>query len=224
MTYITEEPRNAEAYKYASAVKTIIDTTDKWHALQDLSEGSNYGWTWVAGTRGTDITTYATSDAGARTKITTTAAHNLSAEDYITITGTTNYNNPYEVMESIDANNFTIDKAWDTNNDATGTYARGDSYTANTTSAGVYDFTWSVTVKPDAINKSLSGTIMINKSPCDKCRAKDYFTKAEYETGGSGGNLTISDGDKVCIIFKNITDVTDVTIRHSNFRIHRIRR
>ena len=46
----------------------------------------------MSGTRGTDITTMATYDGGASTLITTTADHNLSAGDYVTISGTTNYN------------------------------------------------------------------------------------------------------------------------------------
>jgi len=223
MTYITLDPKDAEAYKYASSSKTVFDNDDKWHALQDLTEGDSEGWTWVAGTRGTDITTTATYDGGDATLITTTADHNLSAGDYVTITGTTNYNVPCEVLSVPSAKTFEIDVAWVANDD-TGTYARGDSYTADTSSAGVYDFTWSVTVDPDAANKTLTGGIMINKTVCTKCRARDYFSKSQYETGGSGANITIANSDKVCIVMKNMTDSTDITIRHANFRIHRIRK
>lgn len=222
MTYLPEEPRHAELYKYGDTNKTTIDTADAFHALQNLSEGLSNGWTFAAGTRGTDITTMATYDGGASTLITTTADHNLSAGDSVTITGTTNYNSPYKVLSVPTTKTFEINKAWDTNNDATGTYSRGDSFISDAGSAGVYDFTWSITAVPDAINKLITGAIMINDSVCDKCRARDYFTKTQDETGGSGAQIEITNTDHVCIVFKNISDTTDFTIRHANFRIHRI--
>ena len=55
MTYLPVEPKDAELYKYADVNVTVIDTADAFHALQDLSEGLNIGWTFVAGVRGTDI-------------------------------------------------------------------------------------------------------------------------------------------------------------------------
>lgn len=222
MSYITVPPKYAELYKYADTNDTIIDTADKFHALQNLSEGLSKGWTFVAGTRGTDITTMATYDGGNSTLVTTTAAHNLSADDCVTITGTTNYNSPYKVLSVPSATTFEINKAWDGNNDATGTYSRGDSFIANTSSAGVYDFSWSITAEPDAINKLITGAIMINDTICEKCRARDYFTKTQDETGGSGALITIANGDHVTVVFKNITDTTNFVIRHANFRIHRI--
>lgn len=212
----------AEAYKYADANKTIIDTVDIFHALQDLVEGLNNGWTWVAGTRGTDITTMATYDGGASTLITTTADHNLNAGDYVTITGTTNYNSPYKVLSVPTTKTFEINKAWDGNADNTGTYSRGDTYICNTYSGGIYTFDWGMSLEPDIPNKTFTGALMINDSVCTKCRARDYFSKSEYETIPGGSLFSVSDGDHITVVIKNITDAVDVTIRHSNFRIHRL--
>ena len=212
----------AEAYKYADANKTIIDTVDAFHAIQDLTEGLANGFTWVAGTRGTDITIMATYDSDASTLITTTTAHNLNAGDYITITGTTNYNDIYKVLSAPTGTTFEIDKAWDGNNDATGTYSRGDSYICNSSSSGVYDFSWNTTGEPDAINKAFSAAIMVNKVPCEKCRAREFFTKTEYEAVSGGALVQINIGDHICIVVKNLSDATDMTFRHANFRIIRI--
>lgn len=223
MTYLPIANKDAELYKYASISVTTIDTADVFHALQDLSEGLSSGWTFAVGTRGTDIIIMATYNGNASTLITTTAPHNLAAGDYITITGTTNYNSPYKVLSTPSATTFEINKAWDGNNDATGTYSRGDSFVADTSSKGIYDFSWSITAEPAAINKLITGAIMINDGVCDKCRARDYFTKTQDETGGSGALITIANGDHVCMVFKNISDTTNFTIRHANFRIHRIR-
>ena len=213
----------AEAYKYNAADKTIIDTADTFHSLQNLVEGLSLGFTWVAGTRNTDITTMATYDGGASTLITTTAAHNLNVGDYITITGTTNYNSSYEVLSVPTTTTFEIDKAWDGNNDATGTYSRGDSYICDSGAGGIYGFEWNVTGKPDAINKAYNAAILINKAGCEKCVGSEYFTKAEYETVSGGALFDISDGDHVCIVIQNLTDTTDITFKHANFRIERIR-
>lgn len=223
MTYLPESPKDAELYKYASGTTTTIDTADKFHALQDLSEGLSEGWTFAAGTRGTDIVAMATEDAGAATLITTTADHNLSVGDCITITGTTGYNSPCEVLTVPTPKTFKVNLAFAAD-DGTGTYSRGDSFIADPGSCGVYSFSWSLTGVPAAINKLITGTIMINDTPCEKCRARDYFTKTQDETGGSGANIEIMEGDRVCIIFKNISSTDNFVIRHANFRIHRIRK
>jgi len=223
VTYLPDDPRDAELYKYAAIDETTIDTTDKFHALQGLSEGLSFGWTFVAGVRGTDIVGTGTYDGGNSTLITTTADHNLSIGECITLTGTTNYNSPCMVLSVPSTKTFEVNIAHVADDD-TGTYARGDSFIADAGSAGVYDFTWSITAEPDAINKLITGAIMINCDVCSKCRARDYFTKTQDETGGSGANITIADEDHVCLVFKNISDTTNFTIRHANFRIHRIRK
>ena len=148
---------------------------------------------------------------------------NLSVGDYITVTGTTNYNSPAKVLSVPSAKTFEVDIAW-VADDNTGTYSRGDSYIADTSSAGIYEFIWNITAEPAAINKLITGAIMVNCAVCDKCRARDYFTKTQDETVSGGANITIASGDHVCIVFKNITDTANFTIRHANFRIHRIRK
>jgi len=176
----------------------------------------------VSGTRGTDITTMATYDGGASTLITTTADHNLSAGDYVTISGTTNYNSPYKVLSVPTTKTFEINKAWDGNADNTGTYSRGDSFVADANSNGVYTFSWNVSILPDAANKTFTTAIMIKDSICTKCRSRDYFSKSQYESMSGGSIVSLSDGDHVTVVIKNITDAVDVTIRHANFRIHKL--
>lgn len=211
----------AELYKYADANKTIIDTADVFHALQDLTEGLSLGWTFAAGVRGTDITLQETQDAGAATLMTTTADHNLSVGDFVTITGTTNYNGPGEILTVPTSTTFKINLPF-VADDATGTYSRGDSFHCDSGYGGIYNFEWSVTTEPDAANKALTGAIMINDSVCNKCRSRDYFSKSEYESAGSGSLIDISAGDSVSIVMKNITDAVDMTIRHGNFRIFKV--
>jgi len=63
------------------------------------------------------ITAFATSDAGLKTKV-TSAAHGLSDDDVITITGTTNYNGSH-IVEQSDTNTYVIPTAY-VADDATG--------------------------------------------------------------------------------------------------------
>ena len=223
MTYIPQVQKDCELYKYASSDTTVIDTADAFHALQGLSEGLSEGWTFVAGVRGTDIVAMATQDADAATLITTTADHNFSPGDCPTITGTTNYNSPCKVLTVPTTKTFKVNLAF-VADDATGTYSRGDSFVADTDSGGIYEFNWSITAEPTAINKLITGAIMINDTVCEKCRARDYFTKTQDETGGSGAHIVIGAEDHVTVVFKDVTDTTNFVIRHCNFRIHLIRK
>lgn len=214
--------KDAELYSYANTDESVIDTADTFHALQYLTEGLREGWTFAAGTRGTDITAMVTQDAGAATLITTTADHNLAVGDFVTITGTANYDSPAEVLTVPTSKTFKVNLPY-VANDATGTYSRGDSFIADSSSAGVYDFTWGMSATPAAINKQISGAIMINDTLCEKCRGREYFTKAQDENVNGGAHIIVANGDHVCIVFKNISDTTNFTIRHANFRISRIR-
>ncbi len=208
-----------EMYVLSNTTATTIDTGDVWHvlSLSEITAGSLSGWTYADGVRGDDITAYATSDAGARTKVTATAAHTLAAGDFVSITGTTNYNDIYEVMEVIDANNFTIDKAWDTNDDATGTYARGSTLTAGSLNGGSYSAAWNITISPQTNNHIFTMGFMVNKTPCSKCRARQKLGIAgDYNTMAGHAILEISEGDKVSFIVKNVGATGNCTIRHGN--------
>lgn len=219
----------AEMYLFQNATESIVDTTGAWHmlSLAEIASGDLDGWTYEDGTRGDDITAYATSDVGARTKVTTAAPHNLSLGDFISISGTTNYNDLYEVMEVVDANNFTINKAWDTNDDAAGTYNRGGTLTAGAGAAGGYKVSWNVTLTPQTNGHVFTGGYAVNGVPCDKCRARDKLgTAADYSPQGSCsiriGGFAITAGDKVQFIFKNVGAAGNFTIRHGNLNLHRV--
>ena len=218
----------AEMYLFQNTTETVVDTADTWHmlSLSEILAGDLDGWTYEGGVRGDDITAYATSDAGARTKVTTTAAHNLAAGDFISISGTTNYNDLYEVMEIVDANNFTINKAWDTNDDATGTYNRGGTLTAGEGAAGGYKVSFNVTLTPQTNGHVFTGGYVVNGVLCEKCRARDKLgTAADYSPQGSDSirvGTPIAVGDKIQFVFKNVGGAGNFTIRHGNLNLHRV--
>ncbi len=214
-----------EMYLFQNTTATTIDTADVFHALSltELTAGELENWTYADGVRGSDITAYATYDSGNSTLVTTTAAHNLSAEDFVTISGTTNYNNPYEVLSAPSGTTFEIDKVWDTNNDATGTYNRGGTLTAGASSSGLYAVTWGITITPETNNHEFSAAIMFGKVPCNKCRARARFgTAGDYRQVGSSAIIDVTSGDKITFAIKNVGATGNCTVRHGNLNLHRL--
>jgi len=220
----------AEMYLYANTTESVIDTADAWHllSLAEITPGELDGWTYADGTRGTDITTYATYDGGASTLVTTTAAHNLSAGDYISITGTTNYNDIYKVLSAPSGTTFEINKAWDTNNDATGTYNRGGTLTCGADAGGFYKVSLNITVTPQTNGHIFTCVYCLNGVVCDKCRSRAKLgTAADYSNLGANGLRKavpgpIAAGDKIQFAFKNIGNTGNFTGRHGNLNVHRI--
>ena len=218
----------AEMYLNANTTESVIDTADIWHllSLTELTPGSLDGWTFEDGVRGSDITTFATYDSGASTLVTTTAVHNLNAGDYVSISGTTNYNEIYKVLSAPSTTTFEINKAWDTNNDATGSYNRGGTLTAGPGAAGCYSVSWNTTITPATNGHVFTGSYAINGVVCTKCRSRAKLgTAADYSNVG-GHSLHTNDpivpGDKIQFAFKNVGAAGNFTLRHGNLNITRI--
>lgn len=220
MTYLTNLA--ATTIEYGEMALTgggphTIDTTNVWHGYDGFSEGaSSPGVTFAAGKTASDITAYATHDAGATTKVTVTAAHGLSAGDIITITGTTNYNDIYEVQEDIDANNFSIDKAWDTNDDATGTYTKPNSFSFNAQSAGDILVQWSFGGSLVAADTMHFG--IFHEKTLDHFIPRK-FPNNDIGAVAGGGHITVAATDIIWFGVRNTTGVNDVDIDEMTFSV-----
>lgn len=197
-----------------------INTTAVWHAFTGFSAGELASdITFDAGKTASDITAYATHDAGATTKVTATAAHGLAAGDVITITGTTNYNDIYEVQESVDANNFSIDKAWDTNDDATGTYALGSCFIVGTSAAGKYLINWCAGGSAAAADTFEFG-IYHEKTLDHKIPRK--FPNNDVGAFAGCGIITVAATDTVWFAVLNSTGTNNIDIDEMSFTITRL--
>lgn len=219
----------AEMYLFANETPTIVNTMNVFHmlSLAEISPGILDGWTYEDGTRGDDITAFATYDSGASTLVTTTVEHGLSAGDFISITGTTNYNALYEVLSAPSTITFEIKKAWDTNDDATGTYDRGGTLTAGANAAGNYKVSWNVTITPQTNAHIFTGGYCVNGVACEKCRSRDKLgTASDFSSQGTNSlladGMALAAGDKIQYIFKNVGATGNFTIRHGNINVHRI--
>jgi len=197
-----------------------INTTAKWHGYTGFSSGHlTSKITFDAGKTASDITVYATYDAGTTTKITATAAHALVAGNIITITGTTNYNNVYEVQESVDANNFTIDKAWDTNDDATGTYAQASCFIVGTDGAGDYLIQW--TAGGSAVAADTYEFGIYHEKTLDHKIPRKYPNNDVGAWAGCG-IITVVDTDVIWFAVQNTTGTNNIDIDEISFVIHKL--
>jgi len=197
-----------------------INTTAVWHGYTGFSTGDLASdITFDAGKTAADITAYATYDSGTTTKVTATAAHGLAAGDIITITGTTNYNDIYEVQESVDANNFTIDKAWDTNDDATGTYALPSRLIIGASAGGSYSVHWCAGGSAAAADTFEFG-VYHEKTLDHKIPRK--FPNNDVGAFAGCGIITVVATDVVWFGIQNTTGTNNMDIDEMSFLIERL--
>jgi len=210
-----------EMYTYNSTTDIVIATANIWHAVMiDVSEGETNGFTYAAGTSGTDISAF-TDSSGVHTTVTTTGAHSLAEFDYITIVGTTNYNEIYEVTSSADATHFVIDKVY-VADDATGSYYRGASLTCDTGSDGFYIGSWSSTGIAAVNGHIFEFAPVKNKTAASKAVARRKFSNADYGSMGSGAIMDIAVGDKIWFATKNTAATGNVQLLYRNMRLHKL--
>lgn len=197
-----------------------INTTNVWHGYTGFtSDHLTSKLTFNAGKTASDITAYATHNAGAETKVTATAGHGLSVGSIITITGTTNYNAIYEVQDSVDANNFSIDKAWDTNDDATGTYALPSCFIIGTDGAGDYMVIWTAGGSAVAADTYEFG-IYHEKTLDHKSTRK--FPNNDIGAWAGCGIITVADTDVLWFGIINTSGTNNMDIDEIQFVIHKL--
>lgn len=217
-----ENPSNAVDSKYGemyivdNSTDTVIVETNVWQPVAGLFQvGDLKGWTFTAGETNS-ITAFA--DAGGGEVTVTAAGHSFSAGEYITITGTTNYNGRYEV-ESVSGNDFNITATWSVD-DATGTAIRGDAI-CPTIGGEEYRISYGASMT-SGNSKIFEFALSKNTLMCEKCRVQRKFgTAGDYGDAGRsslvGNGVGVDDGDCFYFMVKNLTDATDLTIKHANF-------
>lgn len=197
-----------------------INTTNVWHGYTGFtSDHLTSKLTFAAGKTANDITAYVTYSSGTETKVTATAAHGLSVGSIITITGTTHYNAIYEVQDSVDENNFSIDKAWDGNDNATGTYALPSCFLIGTDGGGDYMITWTAGGSSAAADTYEFGIyhekILDHKTP-------RRFPNNDVGAWAGCGIITVDDTDVLWFGVINTSGTNDIDIDEIQFVIHKL--
>lgn len=193
-----------------------IDTTNEWHALSNLSTGVNESTIVTAGTTGS-ITAYA--DAGGGQVTVTSAGHSLANDDYITITGTTNYNDIY-LVANVQVNTFEITETF-AGDDATGIFHRGSSI--EVLQRGRYTLDWSFSSESAANNVTFRMTAFKNLAEiAGTGRVRLFGTLAAIGVWAGGGNFFLEKGDVIWVGMENQTNATNMTNEEGSLKLVKI--
>ena len=200
-----------------SGAEITIDAQNSWHMLKNIAEGSVFkGLEFEAGDSGA-ITAFA--DAGGGQVTVTSAAHDISEDDYISITGTTNYDGLYQVT-NVQTNTFEITAAW-VADDATGTWIHGTHAVIGEGQGGTYVYLASISATASAPNTTFDFTV-INDTITNGLSRRKFSTSTDVGNASVMGMVDASDGDHLSIGVRNITSSGNITINEATFLIFKV--
>jgi len=217
-----------EMYMYNNAVVCVIDTANIYHAVYNtfgnndgvLAPNTDSSFVYFGGL-GRTITAFAdySGTVAGTTKVTTSAIHDLSTGQPITITATTNYNGKY-LVKVIDATNFYITKAYVTN-DATGSVRR--PATLRSIYSGIFQASFNITAICATNNENFRFELNKDVTELDNIGIRNIFTTSPtYRNVGAGGLVSLNAGQYLWLSVKNFDGAHNITIESANVYIHRI--
>ena len=194
-----------------------INAADEWHAIDgDIVTGLVHGFTYAAGSDGVIAST---TDAGSGDVTINDVAHGLSAGDYITINGTTNYNGIFEVKTAA-TDSFTITDTWVS--DQSGYWQQGASLTCDVGSAGTYRGMWNACGISSTTGHVFDFSPCINTTVSGKAKSRRKFSNTDYGSFGGGGLMVFAEGDVIQFLIQNIGNSGNITIRTFDINIVKI--
>jgi len=206
-----------EMYIADNATATTVNAQSQWHALDgQVVTGLVHGFTYAAGSNGVIAST---ADAGSGSVTINDTAHGLSAGDFITINGTTDYNGIFEVQTAA-TDSFTITDTW--TSDQSGYWQQGASLTCDVGSGGTYRGQWSSSGISETNAHIFDFAPCINTTVSTKAKARRKFSNADYGVFSGCGLMQIAEGDIVQFLIQNTSGTGDVTIRTIDLNIVKI--
>ncbi len=192
-----------------------IDTTNEWHGFSTLTRDATTESNTIV-TAGTSGAITAFADAGVGQITVTSTGHSLSENDYITITGTTNYNGVFQATNVL-TNTFEITDTW-VADDATGTLHRGTSVQVQ--QRGIYELLWSFSVESAGSNKFFDFVAFNGITEITGTEITRKFSGGGDVGSASGTPLIFAEKDDVIWFgFRNVTDSTNVTISEGSLHL-----
>lgn len=204
-------------YLYNATNTVTINTTNAYHAVTGLLEGSVDGaFTYLASSTGS-ITSTANNGGVLRC---TDATHGLTTGQVVTLNGMGDAaHNGVTHVTVIDLNTFDCDDIAYSSAADTGSWQRGSSLTLNDGYGGHYNSDFSVTGNVGSANKNLKVEIYKNISAFDEFAVERAFSITGYGNMSSGGVGFLVPGDIIWMAVENTTDTTDFVIRHANLHL-----
>jgi len=212
---------NMAGDEYASSYITgggliTIDTKEVWHAVTGFGNELVNGIAFNAGSTGA-ITIYAGPDGGQVTV--TSNDHGLSEGDIITISGSTNYNNIYEIT-NVSTHTFEITAGW-LGDDAAGTWRNGSNYVVDKT--GIYLTGWQLSAHSAGANKTYRFSMSHDAAICPQGLQRRKFAIQDDEGAVAGSCiLSLTAGEIVAFNVYCETDDTNITLDEVTLTMFRI--
>lgn len=204
-------------YIYEGAQTITINTTDVYHAVLGLLEGSVDGaLTYLASATGS-ITDTANNGGVLRC---TDATHGLTTGQYVTLNGMGDaLHNGVTRVTVIDPDTFDCDDIAYNSISDTGSWQRGTSLTVNAGNGGSYSFNFSITASSAVASKNFRFEVYKNATALDESAAERLFNNTGLGVIASGGDVNLTSGDVIWIACKNTTDTQALVIRHGNIHL-----
>ena len=202
--------------RISSGAEIVIDTTNAWQHLVDMSASVCKGLSFEAGIEA-DITVFA--DAGGGQVTVTAIAHGMIEDEYVSITGTTNYNDLYQITNvTTDTVEITETFAGD---DATGKLRHGAHLIVEAGQGGAYYYPWSMSAQASSPNTTFEVAIVKNG-------VVGAITRRKFSTSTDVGSLSgvalfeAKEGDHLDVAVRNITSAGNLTIHEATFCIFKV--
>jgi len=193
---------------------SVIDTQNIYHPLFGVcSVGLTNQFTFVSGEEN-NITAVA-NGGGGTIKVTTANPHGYSANDYVTIVGTTNYNGNFQVVSLGNSSEYYIVHAFTSTQ--TGRSIRGDRLVCG--KAGIYKISAAFSCTPVGNSKTFAFSLINDIIVSTKAKILALFATTDRDGMALTSLETISSGSWIRFVIQNQTDTTDITINDINFNI-----
>jgi hypothetical protein len=208
-----------EMFIYENVTATLIDKANSYHAAILGSAGHLEGFTAAGGARGAISAAADYSGTVAGTTKFTSAGHERTTGEVITITGTTNYEGAY-FLTRIDNDNYYCTVAYVSSQ--AGFWRKPCTLKCNVGYAGHYKVEFSLTGDAAANGKNFRFELNQNTDELDNVSGdRTFSTGSDYSFIGGNGIVELAEGDVIWLSGKNTSDDADFTARNYNFNIWR---
>ncbi len=203
-------------YVTDNSTTTSIDTVSIYHPIESIlgaSFLSNFTFS-----SGTESAISSVSDAGGgEITVTTGTAHGYSAGDFITQTGTTDYNGQYEVISVGSTTEYNVTETYTSTQ--TGRSILGDRLICG--KSGYYLNVWSMACSSISTGITFNFSPIVNDNLCLFIAERKF---ANNDVGSISGSAIsqLTEGDIIQFGVSNITNATDIDVKHFSLQLNRI--
>jgi len=214
-----------EFYIYLGSSSIGITAVNIYHAVHDsASSGILEGFTFASGGI-VDSNIASESNASGQLQVTTSVAHGLTTGDVVVLTNMNDVGHDKPTLVTvIDTTNFTCDNI---------TYVSGAGASAGivdepaylqtgASAGGKYFVSFNLTGYPALATKTYRLVVYVGATMKTNMVVEATPGSAAPATFSGGGLVQLTSGNRIWLALANITDTTDFTLKHANFRLCRL--